>query len=470
MMKKILRAGFLLSLFFLALVSLIHAVPEAVRSFETAPAPSVTGVVTGITVETLSVRDAAGEVHEFTITDASRSGLPGTFDGDIFTVWYENSLLGTGFRLRARQYEKLADGSRAPHEALPKTIPSDWLDGGIFQSSYPAAYETLKTLTLEQKVGQLFLVRFPEEKYAVGTVNRYRPGGFLLFAEDFKGKSGADVTAMLESIQNASALPLLVATDEEGGPVVRVSKHTRLRKNPFPSPRQLYESGGLDAVCRDADEKSRFLKGLGINVNLAPVADVSTDPADYIYSRTVGLSAEETGAYVKTTVEAAQSAGISAALKHFPGYGNNRDTHTGSARDNRPYERFEREDFLPFREGIAAGVHSVLVSHNIVACMDSENPASLSPAVHSILRDELEFTGVIMTDDLYMDAVVERASAFHPAVEAVLAGNDLLLITDLAGGVSQVLDAVKSGVIDSAQFNRAVFRILAWKHHAGLVR
>jgi len=469
MMKNKARTGFLFLLFFLALASLIHAFPKAVRSLKTPPLRSLTGVVTGITVETLTLRDSGGEVHEFTITGAVRSGRPGTFGGDIFSVWYDEPLSETGDHLQARQYKKLADGPRVPDNSLPETIPSDWRDGGIFQDSYAAAYETLKTLTPEQKIGQIFLARFPENQYAVGTVNRYQPGGFLLFAEDFKRKSKEDVAAMLEQVQKASALPLLVATDEEGGPVVRVSGHARLRDKPFPSPQELYKSGGLDAVRRDAEGKSQFLKELGINLNLAPVADVSADPKDYIYGRTVGLPAEETGAYVKTVVEAAQSSGISSTLKHFPGYGNNRDTHTGSARDKRPYERFEREDFLPFREGIAAGVHSILVSHNIVECMDSKNPASLSPAVHAILREDLGFTGVVMTDDLYMDAVAEQESTLSPAVEAVLAGNDLLIITDLAGGSRQVLEAVENGVIEKEQLNRAVFRILAWKYHVGLL-
>ena len=147
------------------------------------------------------------------------------------------------------------------------------------------------------------------------------------------------------------------------------------------------------------------------------MADVSTDPADFIYDRSFGQDAQATAEYVQEVVESVNLVSvqdpaftgpyykIGCVLKHFPGYGNNVDTHTGIAIDERPYEQFVAGDFLPFQAGIKAGAGSVLVSHNVVTCMDESLPASLSPEVHRVLREELDFDGVILTDDLAMDAV-----------------------------------------------------------------
>ena len=155
-------------------------------------------------------------------------------------------------------------------------------------------------------------------------------------------------------------------------------------------------------------------------------------------------------------------------MKHFPGYGSNVDTHTGIATDTRPYTSFETADFLPFQAGIAAGAGGVLVSHNIVTCMDETLPASLSPAVHRVLRDTLGFNGVIMTDDLMMEAIKQYTGAQKAAVLAVRAGNDMVLATDFDVQIPAVLAAVEEGTIPMAQIDASVTRILLWKARLGL--
>jgi beta-N-acetylhexosaminidase len=231
----------------------------------------------------------------------------------------------------------------------------------------------------------------------------------------------------------------------------------------------LYAESGLDLVASDTKEKATLLKSLGFNVNLAPVCDVSTNPADYIYARTFGKNAVETAKYVKTVVDTMNANGIGCTLKHFPGYGSNVDTHKGIAMDNRSYDSFLDSDFLPFRAGIKAGAGSVLVSHNIVKCMDPELPASLSPKVHQILRDELGFGGVIMTDDLKMDAIKEYIGDEVSAVLAIKAGNDLVVASDFDVQIPSVLVAVKNGSISEARLNESVLRILVWKLRLGVI-
>ena len=150
-------------------------------------------------------------------------------------------------------------------------------------------------------------------------------------------------------------------------------------------------------------------------------------------------------------------------LKHFPGYGNNVDTHTGIAVDDRPMETFENSDLLPFKAGIEAGAPFVLVSHNIVNCMDPELPASLSPAVHKILREECGFDGIAITDDLAMDAVKAYAKDGAVAVLALQAGNDMVVTTDYRTQIPAVIAAVQEGTLDESVIDDACLRVLRCK-------
>ena len=330
------------------------------------------------------------------------------------------------------------------------------------------AQELLDGMTLEEKVGQMFIARCPETDAAQLAAD-YHLGGYILFGRDFKDKTAEQVTTDIQSYQGAAEIPLLIAVDEEGGTVNRVSSNPNLRSSPFRSPQSLYSEGGLELVRSDAQEKCRLLESLGININFAPVCDVSQDPADFIYDRTLGRDAQETSQYVAAVVETMAEEGMGSVLKHFPGYGNNTDTHTGVAYDDRPYDTFLTSDFLPFQAGIAAGADMVLVSHNIVSAMDEASPASLSPEVHRVLREDLGFTGVIVTDDLVMDGVRDFAGDDEAAVLAVQAGNDLICCTDFQTHVPAVLAAVESGEITGEQIDAAVLRVLTMKLRLGIL-
>lgn len=338
--------------------------------------------------------------------------------------------------------------------------------------------DILSSMTLEEKVGQLFLARCPESG-ALEDVTAYHLGGYLLFGRDFQDSAGGWLTesAFTEKVQAwqaAAAVPLLIGTDEEGGTVVRASRNPNLfPEGKFRSPQWLAKNADVDGdvFSHDAWEKSDGLLRLGINVNLAPVCDVSTTPGSFIYDRTLGLPAPETADYVESVVSAMAQSGIGSVLKHFPGYGDNADTHTGIARDGRPLETFLESDFLPFQAGLAAGgdTTAVLVSHNIVFCMDEGLPASLSPAVHEVLRRELDFDGVVMTDDLVMKAVADYAGDGTVAVMALEAGNDLVITTDYRTQIPKVIEAVKNGGLPEKILNTACRRVLRWKQALGLI-
>ncbi len=333
-----------------------------------------------------------------------------------------------------------------------------------------AIEDLMSTMTVEEMVGQLFFVRVPSEQ-AVEDVATYHLGGYILFGRDTADQTIDSLTQTIASYQEAATIPLLIGVDEEGGTVVRVSSNSNLVESRYLSPQALYASGGLDAIAADAMDKTALLQSLGFNVNLAPVADVSTDASDFIYSRTLGQDSTATAEYVSTVVAEMDEATMGSALKHFPGYGNNVDTHTGIAIDNRSLESLEANDLLPFQAGVdtAPDTTSILVSHNIITAVDDSLPASLSPAVHQWLRDSLGFDGVVMTDDLAMDAVAAYATDGNVATLAILAGNDLIITTDYATQIPKTIEAVENGTLPLTVVEEACRRVLTWKQNLGLL-
>lgn len=364
------------------------------------------------------------------------------------------------------------DSPQSPKDQPPNDLPipqeevvPEEEDKDLFFKFEKEAILVLGNMSMEEKIGQMFLARCPEDD----NLNLYlsmNPGGFIMFGKDFKGKTREEVITNINYYQANSKIPMIISVDEEGGTVVRVSSNPNLAPEPFKSPQELFHIGGYEEIKRDTKEKSGLLKSLGINLNLNPVADVSTDAGDFIFDRSFGKPAEETGQYIEIVVKVAKENGISSVLKHFPGYGNNADTHIGSAYDQRPYDNFVKSDFIPFKSGIDAGAESIMVSHNIVESMDPDQPASLSKNVIDILRNDMEFTGIIMTDDLSMDAVSEIPSA---EVKAVLAGNDMLIVSDFEKSYNLLLQALINDEITQDRIDESVLKIIKWKFYMGLI-
>ena len=367
----------------------------------------------------------------------------------------------------------LAGCAARPVETVPTTVPPETAAPTSAATSAPTeAPETLPPrdaidqmiddMSLEQRVGQLFLARCDRDT-VLTDLPQYHLGGLVLFGEDFEGQTPETMTKLLTSYQAAADYPLLLAVDEEGGDVTRISRNSAFRDKRFSSLRVRWNRGGLEAVLSEEKEKCQLLTGLGINVNLGPVCDIATDPDAFLYNRSLGQDAETTAQVVSAIVSLMNQEHIGSVLKHFPGYGNNADTHTGIARDSRTLAELEGNDLLPFAAGIQAGCGAVMVSHVIIEALDSELPASLSPAVHRYLRETMGFTGVIMTDDLVMQAITDQYGAGEAAVMAVLAGNDLLCSTEYTIQYPAVLQAVLDGRISIDTLNAAVRHVLVWK-------
>ncbi|HEM6220971.1 TPA: beta-hexosaminidase [Streptococcus suis] len=323
----------------------------------------------------------------------------------------------------------------------------------------------LSQMTLEEKVGQMIFARMPSAGQTEA-LETYHFGGYILFASDFEGKTLEQVKEEIASYQSLSKVPLLMASDEEGGTVTRISQ---LLETPFASPLGLYQAGGIEAILSDAKQKTSLLKEEGIYAGFFPVADLSTDPSSFIYDRTIGQDATITSDYISQLVTVLKEEQFASTLKHFPGYGDNADSHTDLVYDNRSLEELRANDFLPFKAGIEAGADSIMVSHNIVTAID-DVPSSISPEINKILRNELGFEGVIMTDDFDMQGLVQFVYQDTGALQTIQAGTDMILSSSYASQIPYIIEQVKAGTITEERLDQSVKRILGMKYDLGLIK
>ena len=415
---------------------------------------NLTGKVLNIDKENVTIQDDNDVIYTFNI---KKNDID---IGDKIVIKY----IGVIDKENHEQHCKVIDYEKTKETISSNGIPTSYLDNGIFSDYYVMAYNKLKTLSLDEKIGQLLLVRYPDSNQ-IEDLKKYKLSGFVFYEKDFKNKTKNEVIAMIDKLQNNSSIPLLTAVDEEGGKVIRVSSNSNLVSEPFKSPSDLYNSGGFAKIKEDTKYKSEILYSLGLNVNLAPVVDVSTDSSDYIYERTLKQDTSKVKEYAKTVIEASKGTNVSYTLKHFPGYGSNSDTHLGSSTSSKSYDDILSIDIPPFKAGIDSGAEAVLVSHNIVSSIDSSSPSSLSINTHNILRDDLNFTGVIITDDLDMNAL---NNIDDKVIKALLAGNNLIITTNYEESFNEIKNAINNNELSEDTIDKLVFKVLAWKYYKGL--
>lgn len=337
----------------------------------------------------------------------------------------------------------------------------------MFSNYNKQAYEILKNMTIKEKISQLLLVKVPTTNQ-IEVIKNYQFGGYLLYERDFKNKTKLQVQEMINSYQKEAKIPMLMAVDEEGGDVVRISSNPNIIEHSFLSPRELYIEGGMELIRDDTVRKSKLLSSLGINLNLAPVVDVSTNPNDYIYKRTLGEHTDIVMEYSKNVIEASKGHEVSYTLKHFPGYGNNLDTHLGVSFDNRTLYEIKEINIPPFKTGIESGAEAVLISHNVVTSIDNTTSASLSNEIHDMLKNDLNFKGIIITDDLSMTGI-HNTDAISKYVKAITSGNDLLIVTDYEEAMRDIMNAVTSNKISEELIDEAALKIISWKYYKGMI-
>lgn len=351
------------------------------------------------------------------------------------------------------------------------------------------AGDPLSGMTLREKVGQLFIVRPDaldpaqtqdriDDADAAGvtaltdamreTLETYPVGGVVLFGKNIE--SPAQLAAFTADLQEAGRLPMFIAVDEEGGAVARLANSPALSLPQYESAAAV-GAEGPDAVREMARTIGGYLQGYGINLDFAPVADVNSNPDNpVIGTRAFSADPEMAAACVAAAVRGFSEAGVLCCLKHFPGHGDTAaDSHDGAVTLDKTLEELRSCELRPFAAGIAAGAPLVMVGHistpSAVPPEEANLPASLSPGlIDGLLRQELGFTGLVVTDSLAMGAITENFTPGEAAVRALQAGADLLLMpADLAEAFDTVTEAVETGAIPEAALNAKVARILAAK-------
>ena len=328
--------------------------------------------------------------------------------------------------------------------------------------------EILNSMTLEEKIGQLFIVRY-ENIDEEDEVKQYQLGGITFYGKDFRYEDKDSIIELINSLQSDVKIPMFMSVDEEGGSVARVSRWYQYRSEIFLSPRDYYEQGGLDLVLQMEEEKAQLLSSLGLNMNLSPVADISDKPGAFMYDRSLGEDAYTTAEFVCRTAKISADYGVGSVIKHFPGHGNNTDTHFYTTRDTRSLEELKENDLIPFQAAMDDGYSAVMIGHTVVEALDDEYPASLSKKAHDYIRNQMSFDGVIMPDALDMDTVSSSFNGENVAVLAIMAGNDILCTSEYKEQYEAVLQAVKDNKISIEQIDESVLRILRWKLQLGII-
>lgn len=339
----------------------------------------------------------------------------------------------------------------------------------------------LSSLSLEQKIGQMFMVCYRQDKNGnnilemneemVSDLKKYQFGGIILFGENIDTKE--QTKTLIHQYQSVSQIPLFMAVDEEGGRVSRLHASGKIEAQNVPSAKEMGLQGEA-AVYNWNKTIAEELLELGFNMDFAPVADIDTNSENTVIGdRAYSSDPEQTAKMVAEAVKGLQENGMIATAKHFPGHG---DTTTDTHKEQTilPYDkqRLETVEWLPFESAIIQGVDCIMVAHIKMPNVTSDNlPASLSKEALDILREQLNFNGIIVTDALNMGAVSNEYSSEQVAVMAINAGVDILLMPQsIQEAVNGIIKAVNEGTISEERIDKSVKRILSLKYEKGMLQ
>ncbi len=364
--------------------------------------------------------------------------------------------------------------AKAPTEAVKTKRDDTAVDASkLFESGQSQAATHVSGMSKEEMVGQLILGICPDTTTAAAQMKQYSLAGMLFTKENFQGMTKEQIPATLTAAAKDLKTNPILAAQEEGGPNTTLSDLTGFEQYDFNAPRTEFDIGGLQAVEKAEESKILLLKEAGFNMNLAPVIDLATSSDQIMYSRSISGEVETASSYAEYAAKFDQPRGVSIVLQHFPGYGtipDSANTGAGAVVDDREADAIRKTDYAPFKSGVTAGAHCVMMSNVVVQKIDPNHTAALSPALHKELRDTVGFSGIIMTDVLDDADYSAYADGKKPAVQAVLAGNDLILVRDYATVYNDILAAVNDGTITEAQLKEACTRVLAYKYTAKIIK
>lgn len=346
--------------------------------------------------------------------------------------------------------------------------------------------DILNNMTLEEKIGQMFIVNFENLDSSKGSyyefrkitnkmkknMQKYHIGGVIFFSRNIENIEQTKL--FIQNLQENSRIPLFISVDEEGGDVARIANNPNMNTTKFPSMEQV----GANEEPKYAYEMGKTIgseiKELGFNLDFAPVADVRTNEKNTeIGNRSFGSDEKKVSKMVSNEVKGLQEQGVSATLKHFPGQGSTSgDTHQEAVNLESDLMKLRVLDFLPFQAGVKAGADFIMVSHISVSRVSgTTEPASLcSTVMKRMVREELGFNGIVITDAMDMKAITNKYSAKEAAVKAVTAGADMILMPDnLEQAYNGIMEAVKSGDITEKQIDDSVKKIIQTKIRRGVI-
>ena len=348
------------------------------------------------------------------------------------------------------------------------------------------AADYLKDMTVEEKVGQLFIVNLEQLDDSKGsfyewkkftkkmkqTIDKFHPGGVIMFSRNIAKRE--QIINLNTKLQTASKTPLFITVDEEGGDVSRIASNPKMNTTVFPTVEQIGKEKDTAYVKDMGETIAKDIKSLGFNVDFAPVADVKTSKLNSeIGTRSFGDDPDKVADMVQAFVKGMQGQNISATLKHFPGQGSSKgDTHVESVNIDSSITGLRDVDFVPFKAGIEADADFTMVSHiSVNKVTETSQPASMSKLImETILREELGFQGIIITDAMDMASITDNYTAAEAAYGAISGGADIVLMpTDLESAYNEILSKVKEGKISEDRLDESVLRILTVKMYRGII-
>lgn len=342
--------------------------------------------------------------------------------------------------------------------------------------------EMIDSMTIEEKVGQVFIFHIRKDSNNKGILNinsetidfieNYNPGGIILFSENIK--SNDQVESLIRDLQLYSKIPLFMGVDEEGGVVSRLGKAKGVDVTHLPSALSIGNRKDTNLAYNSGLILGRELTALGFNMDMAPIADVNTNPKNpVIGNRTYSADPHIAGDMVTQVIKGFHKYNLISVIKHFPGHGDtSTDTHLGSVVSPHKKERLDQIEFVPFIKGIEAGADGIMTAHIIMPGIStSPLPATLNyDIITGIIRDEFGFDGIVITDAMDMGAITQNFSSEEAAIQSFKAGVDIILMPlDQKGAYNALLESVKSGEINEERLNQSVYRVLYTKYKRNIL-
>ncbi|AFS78543.1 glycoside hydrolase family 3 protein [Gottschalkia acidurici 9a] len=330
--------------------------------------------------------------------------------------------------------------------------------------------ESIKKMTLEEKIGQLIFVGIDDtviSEKSKELINKYKVGGIILFKRNIVDSE--QTIKLMNSLKNENSknpVPLFLGIDQEGGKVSRIPEEFIVT----PTGREIGSTNDKDFAFKIGSILGKQVSYLGLNLDFAPVLDIYSNAKNTVIGdRAFGKDENVVSNISTEVIKGINSQNIIPVVKHFPGHGDTVvDSHVGLPKIDHDYERLNNFELVPFKRAIENNIDMLMVGHILLTKVDSENPATMSKTIISdILRGDLGFKGVVITDDMVMGAIVENYSIEDASIKSIQSGSDIVLIGHGYETVVKVVDnlrkAVHDGNISEERVNESVYRILKVK-------